>query len=257
MTRSRLSGPRFSGAELVGILLIVIGGVYLLRNAGVIDVDWSALWPLLIVIVGVFIVLGALPSGRSRGSAATTIPREGARGLELDLGVGAGVFHVGAGATELVEVVSDESEVRSRVDRRGDRTRVQLRQDVAWFPFSWHGRTRWDVRIAPDVSTDLSVNGGAGDFAIDMSGLRIRSAQVSLGAAQIRIVLPRPEGDVRVSVKSGASSITIQVPPGVEARVTTAGLMSVNGRNETPGFASATNRVLVDIAAGASSVRIA
>ena len=53
MTRSRLSGPRFSGTEIIGVLLIVVGAFYLLRNAGVIDVDWSTLWPLLIVLVGV------------------------------------------------------------------------------------------------------------------------------------------------------------------------------------------------------------
>ncbi|HEY6058456.1 MAG TPA: hypothetical protein VIV06_10510, partial [Candidatus Limnocylindrales bacterium] len=68
--------------------------------------------------------------------------------------------------------------------------------------------------------------------------------------------LPRPSGEVRVALRSGASSITIQVPPGVEARVTTAGLMSVDGRTETPGFSSTANRVLVDVQAGASSVRI-
>ncbi len=256
MTRRRSSGLRFSGGELIGILLIVVGGVYLLQNAGVVDISWDTLWPLLIVLVGVLIVFGALTTRSGRGRGTIAIPRDGAQGLEVDLGLGAGAFRIAAGAAGLVEVDSDDDDVRSRVDRRGDVAHVELRQDVAWFPFSWRGQTRWAVRIAPDLPLDLAVNGGAGDFAIDMSGLVVRAARIGLGAAQIRIVLPRPTGEVRVSVRSGASSITIEIPTGVEARVTTSGLMSVSGRNETPGFAQAANRVLVDVAAGASSVRI-
>ncbi len=256
MSRSRYGRPRFGGAELIGIVLIVVGGFYLVGNAGIVNVDWSVLWPILLIVVGLFIVVAAFGGSRRGGITSTAVPRDGVSALDLDLGVGAGAFRVGAGAAQLVEVESDDDDVRSRVDRHGEQARVELRQDVAWFPFSWRGRTRWDVRLAPDVPTRLSVNGGAGDFLVDMGGLMVRSAHLSLGAAQIRVVLPRPTGEIRVVIRSGASSITVEVPPGVEARVSSSGLLSVTGRNETPGFGAATNRVLVDIAAGASSVRI-
>jgi N-acetylmuramic acid 6-phosphate (MurNAc-6-P) etherase len=55
----------------------------------------------------------------------------------------------------------------------------------------------------------------------------------------------------------GAASLQVQVPPGVEARFATSGLLSVSGRTETPGFATARDRVLVTVTGGAASLTIA
>jgi len=60
---------------------------------------------------------------------------------------------------------------------------------------------------------------------------------------------------VPVRIQAGASSIVIDVPDGVEAKVTTTGgLISTSGRTETPGYGAASDRVTVTIEAGASSI---
>jgi hypothetical protein len=100
------------------------------------------------------------------------------------------------------------------------------------------------------------LNAGAGEFTVDLSPLRIVDARISAGAAQVQVTLPRPTGEVRVSVAAGAAQVVAHVPPGVEARFTTSGLMSAEGRNETPGYATARDRVLVAVSGGASSLRI-
>ena len=102
----------------------------------------------------------------------------------------------------------------------------------------------------------LDLQGGAGDFAFDLSGIDVTSATVSIGAAELRLVLPRPRGEVPIRVEGGAASLSFQVPPGVEARVTSKGLVSTSGRQETPGYASARDRVTVTVTGGAASVRI-
>jgi hypothetical protein len=72
---------------------------------------------------------------------------------------------------------------------------------------------------------------------------------------------------VNIDVNAGASSIVVEVPEGVEARVTTTGLVLtlrsshprviVSGSSaETSGYGTATARVTVHVTAGASSITI-
>jgi len=249
-------GWSFRGPELLGVLLVVVGLIYFLSNANIVRISWSLVWPLLVIGVGAVILLAAMrPQSDLPGSV--DIPRDGVDQLELELSLGAGTFRIGGGGTTLVDVRSNRQDIVSRVDHSGNRRRVRLRQDVRWFPFGVRGDTTWDVRAASDVATALSLSGGAGSFDLDLSGMRIVDARLTLGAAQARVALPRPVGEVAVRITSGAAQVTIQVPPGTEARVTAAGgLLQIAGRTETPGYATARDRVSVSVSGGASSVRV-
>lgn len=173
------------------------------------------------------------------------------------MGVGAGTFRIGGGATQLLEATSQREDIVVRLDRSGPRTRLGLRQDTSWFPQAFRGGTEWHVRLPDDVPTAFSLNAGAGDFTIDLSTLRIVDARLTIGAAQARLLLPRPSGDVQVKVITGASSVSIQIPDGVEARVRSeGGLLRVDGRGETPNYAMSRDRVTVSVSGGAASVRV-
>ena len=117
------------------------------------------------------------------------------------------------------------------------------------------------VQIASDVATSLTVDAGAGEFTIDTSDIKITDARLSVGAASVRFVLPHPTGDVPITLSAGASSIVIEVPAGVEARITsTGGLNSTHFENprfsgsETSGYATAKDRVTIRISAGVTSI---
>jgi hypothetical protein len=252
---ARQSGER-RAAELLGVVLVVLGVLFLLRNTGYVVIDWGVIWAVLLVVAGV-VILGAALRPRTRGATSVvTLPREDARRLDLDLGVGAGTFHVTGGARDLVEVSSDSDDVVASVERREGVARVRLRQRTDRFPWFWEGGYSWDVRPPDDLPVALAVSGGAGDLSIDLRSVRVVDARVSAGAAQVRLTLPRPDGEVRLSVSAGAAAVTIEVPAGVEARVVTSGLMAVDGRDETPGFATARDRVLVNASGGLASLHI-
>jgi hypothetical protein len=244
------------GAELIGIVLIAVGIVYLLGTLGFVHVAWGMIWAIAIIAVGATILFGAMRPGREQASSAV-VAREGSARLELDLAVGAGRFRLAGGATQLIEVVSTNDDIATRIERSGDRALVRLRQDAAWWPVAWRGGSDWTIRIAPDVPTILTMNAGAGDFSIDLSGLVLAHCRMQVGAAQVRVVLPRPRGTVEVRVSGGASHVAFETPPGVEYRLeTSGGMMSVNGRTESPGYATSADRVLVRFSGGAASVRI-
>jgi hypothetical protein len=254
MSGSRRPG-RWGGAELIGLVLVILGILFLLRNAGLIDLDWGAIWAILLVAAGLVLLVGALRPRGPGSPSVVQLPREAAVRLDLDLGVGAGTFRVGGGSVALVEVRSAADDVAATVDRRDGVARVRIRQRTDWFPW-WDGPYSWDVRLPDDLPTALALSAGAGDFTIDLSTIQVADARVSAGAAQVRLRLPHPNGEVRLNVSAGAASVTIEVPAGVEARVATSGLLTVDGRNETPGYATARDRVLVTASGGLASLRI-
>jgi uncharacterized integral membrane protein len=242
-----------------GILLLVVGAALLLQNTGALDVDWDLLWPLLLIALGVVVLAGAMFGfGRGGGSGETsvTVPADGAGRLELFLRLGAGRYRLAGGNASLVDVNASEPSIVSRVERQGDLARVRLSPAAERWGWTWRGGFEWQIAVARDVPTVLDVQAGAGAFELDLSDMSVASASIGIGAAELRLVLPRPRGDVPIRVEGGAAQMTFQVPPGVEARVATSGFLTTSGRPETPGYATATDRVTVSVTGGAASVRV-
>lgn len=299
------------------LLLITIGLVFLLVNfgfiPGVTTLTLLHLWPLLLILAGIDIAIGrrwplaalgidvavialglallatqptfvsgpffVFGDGAVGGERDVTVARQNATSLSLAINGGAGRFRVTGGSSVLVEAHSANDDLRLRradFDKAGESADVRIDQSGN----RRVGGTTTDVetRIASNVATDLEVDGGAGEFIIDLTDVMVSRAEVNVGAASLTITLPKPTvtpsaigakptGDVSIEVNAGASSIVIDVPEGVEARVTTSGallqLRSTNSRlsvsggsAQTAGYASATARVSVRVTAGASSVTV-
>jgi hypothetical protein len=297
------------------LVLIAIGLVFLLVNfgfvPGVTALQLLSLWPLLLILAGVDIAIGrrwplaaigidvavialglalvatqpmmaGLPFSWSfsdkavGGERIVTVEQVGITSLSLDLNGGAGRFSVTGGSTTLVEAHSSNEDLRVRraefddahadvrIDQGGSRTAATVEVET---------------RVANGIPTELDINGGAGEFLIDLSDVAVSGAELNIGAASLTLTLPRamatttlvtgakPPTHVDIEVHAGASSIVIEVPDSVEARVTTTGallsLRSTNSRMavsgsaaETSGYGTAPLRYLVRITAGASSVTI-
>jgi hypothetical protein len=296
------------------LILITIGLVFLLVNFGYIPgvtaIQLLNLWPLLLILAGVDIAIGrrwpiaalgidvavialglALLATQPTvfsgpfffdhdaggvGQRDVSVERRSVTSLSLDINGGAGRFRVSGGSTMLVEAHSPNEDLRVRraeFDKGGEHADVRIDHNGG-------RRVAADVetRVASNVPTDLELNGGAGEFFIDLSDIMVSTAELNVGAASLTLTLPRPTPataapttkpipEVKIEVNAGASSIIIEVPEGVEARVTTSGalltLTSTNARvtasglsAETSGYGSATARVTVRVTAGASSITI-
>ena len=50
-----------------GVILVVMGGLFLLRNFGVIDFGWTIrqYWPVILIVIGLFIVVKSLAKKKS------------------------------------------------------------------------------------------------------------------------------------------------------------------------------------------------
>jgi hypothetical protein len=269
---------------------------------GVTALSLLSLWPLLLILAGVDIAIGGrwplaavgidvavialglaliatqpavfagspffIVNGGAPGERDLSVARQSATTLSLDVNGGAGRFRVNGGSTMLVEAHSANDDLRlRRADFDSGGTSADVRIDQTGARRVGNISIDVEVRVASDIPTELSINGGAGEFVIDLSAVTVTSAELNVGAAQLNLTLPKPQRQVDIEINAGASSIVVVVPEGVEARVTTTGalvsLQSTSSRvaasgssAETSGYGSATARVTVKITAGASSVTI-
>ena len=282
------------------LLLIVVGVVFLLANFGYIAPisirAFASLWPLVLILIGVDIALGrrwpagalvaevaliaagigvlaAYPAGAAAGpffttpgtgSASVSAARENARSMQLRISGGAGTYNVsGATQSELMKADSTRSDLQVRTSTKSDVADVRLDQNgFEGFRFGPSAPGQVDVTIADDVPTSLQIDVGAGEFDIDLSKVKITDARLSAGASSLRVTAPTPTGDVAMSISAGASNVIIEIPQGVEARITTSGGLSSThfesrfSGGETAGYATAKDRVTIRITSGVSQITI-
>lgn len=261
------------------LLLISLGIVFLLANAGYITGDvWLRLaqvWPVALVLIGVdllirprsiaialiaeialvaaAVVYAVAAPAVLPGTASITanLTRDGASQLDLDLAYGAGDLLVTGGAVDLVNVGSTRQDIE--LARSGGN--VTLRTTNATFPFGLD--RKWTVQLPSDLPTALKADLGAGSFTLDLSNVPLTRATISSGASDLKLTLPHPKGDVSIRIAGGASSMTIDVPAGVDYAVTVdGGLTSTTGPVRSAGYATAADRVSISVSAGASSIQI-
>jgi hypothetical protein len=95
----------------------------------------------------------------------------------------------------------------------------------------------------------------------------LRSLRLQTGASETTITLPQGAGETRVRADAGAAQVTFRVPDGVAAsirsrvalgttQVDTARFPRTGDRYESAGFASAPNRVEIDLQGGVGSFRV-
>ena len=293
------------------LLLIALGVLFLMGNFGLISgVSWRAilsLWPLLLVLIGldiafarrwplptlaaeILVIVAGLalaatsstvgffgfPTGGGNGVADVSAPRGGATAMSVTVNGGAGHYRVSGGATDLVDAHSANPDLRLRTSGPAARPDLRVDQVGPEGLFRNAGQVDIDVHLASDVPTSFTMNSGAGEFDVDLSDVRVTDVRMNTGASTLRLVLPKPSGDVAVRIDAGASNLVVTVPDGVDARISTSGglltLRSDNGRLgegggtggcvacgssvQTTGYSSAKDRVTVTMTAGASSITV-
>ncbi|HTJ60284.1 MAG TPA: DUF5668 domain-containing protein [Candidatus Saccharimonadales bacterium] len=266
------------------LILITLGVVFLLANAGYITGDlWGRLaqiWPMALVLIGVDLLVrprsvpAALVAEVALIAAAVvyaiaapavfpataninaSVARNGASQLDLNLSYGAGSLTLAGGATDLVTVLSTRQDVQVSNPVTGAALAAVTVRPVNE-PFQFGGDRRWDVRVPSDLPTALTISLGAGDFKLDLGSVPVTRATVTVGASSLTLTAPHPKADVPIRISGGASSMTINIPSGVEYRVSMdGGLNSITGPTQSAGYATAADRVTISVSAGASSVTV-
>ena len=267
------------------LILISLGAAFLAANVGYLSgLRWSdvlRLWPVLIILAGTdllirprsfiaaaavevaiialafaYLISGVTPAAIG-ASYTINVPRASASELNLTVNYGAGTFALTGGGSDLVAVRSSQEDVTRRVDQNGSFAAVTLSSERP--DFMWMGPDRrWDVQLPSDVRAGMTLNLGAGDFDVDLTTVQLTRATINAGASDLTVRLPaKVTGDVRMTISAGASDVKLHVPQGLAYRVTYSGVaMSATGPTESAGYATAPDRVTINVSAAAGSLSI-
>lgn len=147
----------------------------------------------------------------------------------------------------------------------------QVRIEYPRFAFAGFRRPAHfaDIELNAALPWAITLTGGIGDATIDLHALGMVGLDVTGGVSSVRMLLPPPQGGVRVRIESGASGLTLLRPPGVPATLRITGGASrltfdderygaIGGRTElvSPGAGHTRDRYEIDILGGATDLTI-
>ena len=250
------------------VLWIATGVVLLLGTTGRLGRDpldlLAQAWPWLAIVLGVWYLVGAVAPVGGGPVEDLVVPLDGASEGSVRIRFGAGQLSIGpAAAGHLVDGHFEGGVIR----RDRGPGRVDLEQDTAFgLPWVDH-KSDWSVGLAPDIPLDLRLDTGAARALLDLSELQARSVELHTGASETRIRVPRAAGATHVRAEAGAASLIVEVPAGVAARIRSRMALGTSQVDETrfpriangfesPGFATAPNRVDLDLQGGVGSIRV-
>ena len=264
------------GSIFWGSVLIVLGGLFLLDNFGVLPVPaWSLFWPLALIGLGALTLFGVMRRNVRRELTAAEIALEGAARARVRVQHGAGVLRVHAGAKPgMLASGSFVGGLARSTRREGDLLVAELKPDtdVVAFATPWNwgpgGAYDWDLALTDTVPLDVSFETGASESHIDLSGLRISGLSIKTGASSTALTLPaKPVGTCAVRIEGGATSVEATVPAGVEAfvrsesgladvQVDRSRFLPVPGGHQTAGYAGASDRLEIKVSMGLGSFKL-
>jgi hypothetical protein len=218
---------------VIGAALIVLGAFSLLQvglNAlGIAFRIWWIFWPVVLIGVGVWIVLGI-----SRGSSAevareqASLPLEDATEASLTVRHGAGRLTIGASAGPgqlLSGSFGGGLDATRRIE--GSRLSVDMRvkdRHISRYIFGpwnrgWAGLLDWDFTLSPDIPLSLRLETGASETRLSLNDLNVIDLHIQTGASSTTVDLPARPSYVKVSIESGAAAVKLRVPQGVAATI--------------------------------------
>lgn len=129
------------------------------------------------------------------------------------------------------------------------------------------GDINWEIGISPDVAVAMDIDAGAAELVLNLRDVDLDTLDLDIGAADVEIVLPANAGHTNVDIDAGATDIDIAVPDGVAALINSDSAISsididdarfpkIGDAWQSPDYATAENRVKINIDTGASSVSI-
>ncbi|HEX3759689.1 MAG TPA: MarR family transcriptional regulator [Kofleriaceae bacterium] len=162
-----------------------------------------------------------------------------------------------------------------RATFRGKRPQIAVEPDglvtVQYKGFGWFGMTGVPDQIALTTAVPwaIEIRRGVSHLTADLRELEVTGIDITGGANECELALPRPRGHATLRATGGASRLVVKRPRGTAARIVIRGGASsfvfddqrigADGgeiRLSTPGWDSAPDRWTIELAGGASNLSV-
>lgn len=251
-----------------GLLLVLIGSLFLLDNLGVITLNVShlwQLWPILIIGAGLsmlslrswigaalsliavialltFVAFAAVenPWYQSLRKANTQtdtqiVSVDTAKKLDVSIKTGAAAIDIlsSADQREIKATLQNNGFALTKTaNTEGDTRFIELRSGPTNRIWTGDVANNLNVDITRALPLALHINTGATSVRGDLSQTRLTSLDIDTGASSVDLRLGAVESKQDVSIDAGASKIILHIPQNVGVRIESdSGLSSTNFEN--------------------------
>jgi len=227
---------------------------------------------LLAVLAGALWFYGVrLEGGQALPGQEVRQALDGVKSAEIILESGAGdvSIHALSGSTDLVagQVASGRSrQTTEDFSMEGDQAIFRLRESGN-FGAVWEraGQNTWDLGLNSAIPLKIQFNQGAGSSNLNLDGLQVSALKINTGVGQTKVTLPAT-GQFDASIDGAIGQVILIVPRGMALRVQAnlalanlavpAGYQKSDKVYTSPGYASAENRVNLEIGMAIGNVTI-
>jgi len=251
-----------------GSALILVGVLLYLQTQGYISNVFKYFWPLTLILVGGWIILGVYWKPSPSSDDTFSIPMGTAQSVKYNFAHGAGQLGISGGAPAGLAIVGTSGVGMNRNSHlNGDRLEVRVEAGPSFVPFIGPNAGIWRFQLPQDVPIQLTVESGASSINIDLTDVLATRVSLKTGASSTNVTMPS-RGVSLLDVESGAASINIRVPDVTAARVrVNEGLTSLNvdttrfprldsGVYQSSNFDVSQNRTEINIGSGLGSITV-
>jgi hypothetical protein len=202
-----------------GVALILLGVLLFLQTQGYIGNIFPYLWPLALILVGGWIILGVYWKPANESDETFSIPLGTAQSIEYHFAHGAGQLEIGGGAPAGQALLGTSALGMNRKSHlNGDRLEVRVEAGPSFVPFIGPSQGVWRFQLTQEIPSTLIVETGASSVHMDLKDLPVRRVVLETGASSSNIVMPE-RGVSLLEVDAGAASVRVVVPPATAARI--------------------------------------
>lgn len=251
-----------------GGALILFGVLFLLQAQGLINNVFRFFWPVILMLIGGWMIANVLWKPSLSESDTFSIPLGNAKSVKYKFAHGAAQIDITGGAPSGQAVVGASAagmNQESHLD--GDRLNVKIEAGPSLIPFMGPMDGVWRYQITQAVPVTLKIEAGASKLDIDLKDVLATHIELQTGASSVNMTLPA-RGASLLDVEAGAASINIRVPESTAARIRIKeGVTALNvdanrfpqldsGIYQSPNYDTSPDRAEIVVEAGLGSITV-
>jgi hypothetical protein len=251
-----------------GSVLIIVGVLLYLQTEGIIRNVFQYFWPLTLMLVGGWIILGVYWKPANSTEESFSIPLGTAQSVNYHFSHGAGQLEISGGApTGQALAGTSAVGMNRKSELNGDQLEVRIEAGASFFPFVGPSEGLWRFQLTQNVPVLLTVEAGASFVNVNLTDVHARRFALKMGASSAVVTMPA-RGVSLLDVEAGAASLNIRVPESTAARIrvknsVVAANVNTNrfpridsGLYQSSNFDTASDRSEIDIQSGLGSVSV-
>ncbi|PWH14581.1 MAG: hypothetical protein DDG60_07460 [Anaerolineae bacterium] len=252
-----------------GGVLLLLGSLFALQAANIIEDVFGWFWPLFLMLLGTAILVHQFSASQTDTKPEFSIDLNNAARLSVEINHGAGALHLTGDAPPGIALRGVKSTAMNvKKYQSGDTLTVEIEAGPSFLPFLSPEDGTWPFHLTNEVPVAVKINAGVASLDFDFTNTNLEFLGVDMGASSLRVKLPAQAGRTLVAIESGAASIDITIPSSVAARIflkqgasaqqidTTRFPQIEQDLYQSPDFEAAPHRAEISLEGGANSITI-